>query len=419
MLIERLRDGDPRQQEAATDTLVGAGAAAVGPLLTALCAEDSWVAERTYGDVLRRIGDAAFWPLVDAIATAESWSQVVSAGTVLEGLQVSDPAMYLEALRHPSAAVRNRTLCVFQAMGEQALPYAAELLTYVGDPDENVQGRALEALRAMGPGAVPVLRRIRRSASRSRRLALTALADGWGWAGLDATDRAVVRRLIDVKRIHEVPESMALCGRWYAVRTSDQAAVLEAFGLSDPVPVTMRLGEAAWHNDHHNFHAEGGTHGYVTPVLDGWTLVFGEPSADAPLALAEDDGNAMAVALSRRFGAAHWYMTFEGCTGWCLAEDGQIVRYYDNEKPENQIGPPHPAERDHLREPDEDERAEFEAESSPGVLISDAWATDVAGAASVDPEALGPHTQVTGHGVLALTAAGRRNPNPPPCALPI
>lgn len=269
MLIEQLRDSDPQRRQAASDSLVAAGAAAVGPLFAALRGQDSWTAERDHAEIIGRIGDAAFGPVVEAIATAESWSQVVSAGTVLERLQVSDPAMYLAALRHPSAAVRNRTLCVFQTMGERALPYAAEILAYVGDTDEDVQGRASEALREMGPGAVPVLRGIRRSASRSRRLAFTALADVWGWAGLDAVDRALVRRLIEVKRAREVPEPMTICGGWYAVRTSDQAAVLAAFGLSDPAPVTMRLGEAAWHNDHHNFRAEGGTHVYVTPVLGG------------------------------------------------------------------------------------------------------------------------------------------------------
>lgn len=114
-------------------------------------------------------------------------------------------------------------------------------------------------------------------------------------------------------------------------------------------------------------------------------------------------------------------MTFDGCTAWCLAEDGQIVRYYDNEQPEDQIGEPHPAEREHLRPPEDHELPDEPSDDfDPAtMLVCDAWATDVAGGASIDPESLGPHVRVTGHGVLALTAAGRRDPDPAPCALPI
>lgn len=148
--------------------------------------------------------------------------------------------------------------------------------------------------------------------------------------------------------------------------------------------------------------------------------MFGEPSEDAPLDVPDDDtGTGFTVALSRRFGAAHRYLVFEGCTSWVLAENGELVRCYDNEAPAEQVGPPHPAERDQLREPDEDDLDEFGDEAPEGLMISDPWATDVAAVASVDPESLGPHTPVTGRGVLALTAAGRRNPHPAPCALPI
>jgi len=42
-----------------------------------------------------------------------------------------------------------------------------------------------------------------------------------------------------------------------------------------------------------------------------------------------------------------------------------------------------------------------------------AHATTVASRASVDPAALGPHTTVAGHGLIAATACGRQQPSPP------
>src|SRR5689334_14104055 len=76
---------------------------------------------------------------------------------------------------------------------------------------------------------------------------------------------------------------------------------------------------------------------FVTPELDGWTLVFGEPVFESGLAAHDLEiagGGAspfhaarqqFCVELSRRFGAAQWYSLVQdgGCgdsEGWCLAE---------------------------------------------------------------------------------------------------
>ena len=47
----------------------------------------------------------------------------------------------------------------------------------------------------------------------------------------------------------EIPQPMHLCGSWYALPTTDQAAVLDAFGLTDPRTVTMEAGAATWTGD--------------------------------------------------------------------------------------------------------------------------------------------------------------------------
>jgi hypothetical protein len=210
---------------------------------------------------------------------------------------------------------------------------------------------------------------------------------------------------------------------------------------------------------------------FVSPVLDGWTLVFGEivrePDLDAhDTAVAadwsgreEEDEESwryesamrmrdVVADLSRRFGAAHWYREEYGggcgdATAWCFAEDGVETRFYshDFEVGEKQTGTPAPAEEG-LRPVDEDTADWLERNGFPRDLWLDlmmlapedardleerAWwneqvariqrgtnmpprrtATAVAARASVGPGAWGPETRVEGHGVLALTACGRR-----------
>ncbi|MFD0537039.1 hypothetical protein ACFQY7_28205 [Actinomadura luteofluorescens] len=225
---------------------------------------------------------------------------------------------------------------------------------------------------------------------------------------------------------------MHLCGTWYAVPTGDRDAVLDAFDLSEPEPVTMRLGASAWNHDHH---VSRGDHGpcrrvYVTPSLDGWTLVFGDPFPDH-----EDDIDVSAIQdhcrdLSRRFGTAHWYGASCGdeWTAWCVAEGGDVVRYYDVFEPDDQIGS-HPAEDGYVLPHDDafpdDAFDGIDLHDSAGFqaryfqvkkdlgIPDDCHATTFAARASVDPSALGPRTSVQGHAVLALTSCGLRHGHPP------
>src|SRR5436305_547010 len=124
-----------------------------------------------------------------------------------------------------------------------------------------------------------------------RRHALAGLAEIVGWDGLDTADQALVQRLIRIKIPREVPEPFNPDGQWYAIPTRDQAAVLNALDLSDPMPVTMRFGQAAASSTY----IQQGKVAYVTPVLDGWTLAF----------VWDGKFEDQAAALSRRFGTAH------------------------------------------------------------------------------------------------------------------
>ncbi len=223
-----------------------------------------------------------------------------------------------------------------------------------------------------------------------------------------------------------------LCGTWLAVRTTDQAAVLAALDLSDAQPVTLRLGAAAWQRDQHcdsSATMDHRLHGqvYVTPAVDGWTLVFGLPTALAHTTSPDSWARAardVCASLSARFGATHLYgmACGGGWTVWCLAEQGTVRRYYEADG--QRLGPRHPAEEGYLLP---DEEPELPADAYAGIDPTDpdaylnrraelaerhafpqtCYADDIAAATSVDPGGFGPHTVMTGQAVLALTACGR------------
>ncbi|HEY1180209.1 MAG TPA: HEAT repeat domain-containing protein, partial [Phytomonospora sp.] len=321
-IADEIASTDPGVREAALERLSSAGAEAVAPLVAVLCDEDSPVEWSRPAVILRRLGDAAFDPLVEAIATAPTVEVARRAGWAFCGLEVASVERYLPALRHPAPKVRGNAAYVLQLKGRDARPYVGELLPLLTDPDADVRQRARWALTEIGPGGVvPRLKSLRRKGKTPelRRQALTALAEVAGPAKFDPADLALLRRLIAVKLPAERAEPMHLCGHWWALPTADQAAVLDAFGLSAPEPVTMRLGGSIWNLDHHE--SGGGVHGscarvYVSPAFDGWTLVFGDSSADghreAPVA-------ERCAELSRRFGRAHWYGQSCGddWNAWC------------------------------------------------------------------------------------------------------
>jgi hypothetical protein len=427
-LIDQLAGPD---QKAAGDALAAIGAPAVRPVLAVLCDEESPVDWATSASVLRRIGRPALDPLVEAMAAAPTAEVARRCGWAHSGLEIADLAAFVPGLSHPSPKVRANTAYVLQLKGEAALPHAPALLALLDDPDPDVRQRVIWALEEIGPGVVPLLRRVRSSRTPARRRAVEALAAVGGPSALDDRDQAVVRRLIRVKAATETPEPMHLCGTWYAVPTGDQAAVLDAFGLSEPEPVTMRLGASAWNHDHHVWRGDHRScrRVYVTPLLDGWTLLFGDPFPTHedldPAAVQEHCRD-----LSRRFGAAHWYGAScgDGWTSWCVAEDGDLVRYYDVFDPDDQIGS-HPAEDgyvlphtdpfpdDAFDDIDLHDSAAFQAryvQVKEDLGIPDeCHATSFAARASVDPSALGPQTSVQGRAVLALTSCGRRHGHPP------
>ncbi|MFD0365441.1 hypothetical protein ACFQZZ_28730 [Nocardia sp. GCM10030253] len=190
----------------------------------------------------------------------------------------------------------------------------------------------------------------------------------------------------------ETPEPVEF-EEWYAVSTGDQVALLEAFGMVDARPVTMRRGLElldAWSS-------AGVALTYFSPELDGWTLVFGYhlPGIDTswePLQTFLRD-------LSCRFGTACWYASDYGVAGWALAENGELTRLYaQGDLGRDEIGPPHRAEGDSWPFAPSPEELENWPMCDPAT---------VAERTSLNPKTLGSHIRVRGNAVVAVTEQER------------
>ncbi|MER7335355.1 MULTISPECIES: HEAT repeat domain-containing protein [unclassified Micromonospora] len=437
--VRALADPEPERRREAHRTLVAAGSGAVAPLIAGLLDEESpvdWAGAA--GSVLREIGAPAFEPLVAAIAAATTVEVRRRCGWAFQGFGVELLDAYAAALSHPSPHVRQDAALGLQYRGAAAVPAVPALLPLLADPDPDVRQRAVWALSAIGAGALPALHEIRRHGpGRLRAGALRAIAELAGEPAFSAPDRAAVERLIRIKLLAERPGSVAgraPCGSWLALPTGDQAAVLDALELSDPRPATLRLGYAASAHDSHcadDRYARSRV--FVTPELNGWTLVLGPWYAfrGGPKREAET-----CRALSEQFGAAqsYWYDARGGGSAWLICAAGEVLRQYDDDKPKRSVGARLPVEEglllpheepdipdeawaswDHAA-PDADERW-AEIERRYGVPDT-CDALTVAAAMSVDPAGLGPDTDMRGHGLLALTKVGRKH-GVAPGALPI
>jgi hypothetical protein len=395
-LVLQLGDPDTDVRVAAQDALVAAGPVAVSEIVAALLDEHSPVIPIVAAVPLQSYGDTAVGPVTDALAAARTRKVIERVNWAYARLQPSDPASFVAALRHPSATVRRSAARALYRLG--AAPYIVDLLPLLRDPDADVRSMTETAIFEAGADALPTLQGLRRTPGRHRPFALTALAEVGGWPTLDPADQAAVRRLIRIKLPRERPEPMHLCDGWYAFPSAGsgeatQAAILDAFRLTDAEPVTMRLGDSAWNNgrryDPDHPHRACAVI-YVSPSLDGWTLVFGRHPGDVHKQLTSTVVTTRCAALSKRFGACHWYGLSDGdeTAGWCVAEKGEVLNYFDSEDPVSLIGPEWPG---------------------PGI----AKARVMAARLSVNPGELTSETRTEGHGLLAVTKCGRRYGLPP------
>ncbi|MEU1460112.1 hypothetical protein ABZ467_05365 [Streptomyces sp. NPDC005727] len=329
---------------------------------------------------------------------------------------------YVEALKHPSAPVREfaargiESACSV-AYGRKPDPAVDHdrvidaLIPLLADPDDGVAQWVRWVLSTLGPAVVDPLRRVRaQGPGRLRPAALSVLAAVDGEEALSAVDRAAVERLIRIKLLDDRAQPLDTCfTSWIAVPGGDQRAITEVLGLFEVRPATFALGRSVGVHDSH----DGAEYGrvYVTPRVDGWTLVLG-PWCNPVDPQRADDVLRIVEELSRRHGRAQAYCFGEqgGGSGWLVAENGNAVRRLSatgrNDDARFALGGLLPEERDAAAE----EGVAVPGDARAGEEDDEEWADlapylapDLAQRLGVSPFDLGPHTEVRGAGFVALT----------------
>ncbi|MEU1619532.1 hypothetical protein ABZ479_19820 [Streptomyces sp. NPDC005722] len=222
------------------------------------------------------------------------------------------------------------------------------------------------------------------------------------------------------------PEPLITCWNyWLAVPTGDQAGLIDVLGLAHPRPVGFAEAFAVLDADAHGGAGEDGIRGarvYVSPELDGWTLVLGDWCNPCDIERSEEVLQ-LCTALSGRYGRAqaYYYGARNDGSAWLVAEAGQVVRRYcetgDGEDELLTLGDPLPHER--ARRVELGLSAEWDAaEESEKDEQEWQWATfdmapDIAATFGPSPMSLTPETPVRGTGMLALTPYGVARGVPP------
>ncbi|WP_327317834.1 HEAT repeat domain-containing protein [Streptomyces sp. NBC_01235] len=413
--------GAPDGRKAAADALVALGADGVERLVQELTDKDSSVDWRPVADVLERMGNAAFDGLLRGLASASTESSRKRVGFAFSCLGSAAVDGYTAALSHPVPHVRRMAVLGLQRCGDDARSAAPALLRLLGDPDQRVARQAQDALILQGEHMIPLLQRIReRGPGRQRARALTVLAELGGEPALSRADVAAIERLIRVKLPDDRPEGMWACwNHWMAVPSGDQAGIMQTLGLVDPRPVTFALGNDIVDADGHGCGTDDPHNGYervfVTPELDGWTLILGAWSDPCGEERSEEVLR-LCTELSARYGQAHAY--YYGGQGdgsaWLIAEQGTVIRRYcetgEGEDELLTLGEPLPYERARRVElgltPDWDAAQESQDDEDEWRWAAHDMAADLARSYDVSPLHIGPDTPSRGTGVIALTPYG-------------
>ncbi|MEU4536208.1 hypothetical protein AB0G15_15225 [Streptosporangium sp. NPDC023825] len=216
--------------------------------------------------------------------------------------------------------------------------------------------------------------------------------------------------------VKDWPEPVSTCwNHWIAVPTGDQAGVMEVLGLSSPRPITFaeaqEVIDADAHGDADDRHHLSRV--FVTPEVDGWTLVIGA-WCDPCGSERHEDVLRLYKALSARYGRAQAYYYGERGDGsaWLVAERGNVVRRYaatgeaDDER--LTLGDPLPQEKERRLELGLPAVGDLRTASGEQV---EEWrwsafhlAPEIAAAYGVSSFTLTRETKVRGTGVLALTS---------------
>ncbi|SDK71764.1 hypothetical protein SAMN05421869_11855 [Nonomuraea jiangxiensis] len=192
---------------------------------------------------------------------------------------------------------------------------------------------------------------------------------------------------------------------------------MDVLGLSSPRPITFaearEVIDADGHGDPDDFRHLSRV--FVTPEVDGWTLVIGAWCDPCDRARQEDVLR-LCEALSACYGGAQAY--YYGAQGdgsaWLVAEHGRVIRRYAaTGEPEDELltlGESLPQEQAKCLElglpADGDLRSAGDEQIEAWKWAAFDLAPEIAASYGVSPFTLTQETRVQGTGVLALTPTG-------------
>ncbi|MGI5374560.1 hypothetical protein ACQEV2_10000 [Streptomyces sp. CA-251387] len=192
---------------------------------------------------------------------------------------------------------------------------------------------------------------------------------------------------------------------------------MATLGLSRSRPVTFAEAEVIIDEDGHggaDDNPDGLARVYVSPEVDGWTLVIG-PWCDPCGSARSDEVLRLCGELSARYGRAQAYyygMQGDG-SAWLVTERGTVLRRYsetgEGEDALLTLGEPLPFESARREElglpPTWDEATESDDDQDEWKWAAFDLAPGIAAALGVSPLTLTADTRVRGTGVLAITNA--------------
>jgi hypothetical protein len=139
---------------------------------------------------------------------------------------------------------------------------------------------------------------------------------------------------------------------WIAVSTGDQAGVMRILGLTRPEPITFAQAQEMIDADGHDDSADSRHlfRVFVTPEVEGWTLVFGT-WCDPYDRERREDVLRLCRKLSARYGRAqaYYYGAQSDGSTWLVAGYGTVLRRYsatgEGDDERLVLGDPLPQER--------------------------------------------------------------------------
>ncbi|WP_440106993.1 hypothetical protein [Streptosporangium sp. H16] len=212
------------------------------------------------------------------------------------------------------------------------------------------------------------------------------------------------------------PKPIWTCwNHWIAVSTGDQPGIMRILGLSRPEPITFSQAQEVIDADGHD-ESQNRRHlfrVFVTPAVEGWTLVFGT-WCDPYDKERREDVLRLCRELSARYGQAqaYYYGAQDDGSTWLVTRRGTVVRRYsatgEGDDGLLALGDPLPQERTAWCEQlgylaDWDPATASYEQADEWQRIAFGLTPEIAAAHGISPLALNRDTQARGTGVLALT----------------